>query len=248
MAVYNGEKYLKQQIDSILYQLDNNDELIISDDGSEDETLNIIKNYHDKRIVLLFHDRKRYTGRSIGSKYASANFENALKYARGDIIILSDQDDIWLDGKKEEFVNFLSRYDMVMCNFSLINTDGRVVCDKYYASNPISNCFLMNVMRSRFLGCCMAFNKKILKWVLPFPENLVGHDYWIGCIGVSLGSFCFIDRVLHAYRRHDDNVTTATNRSTNHIFYKIYYRIDFLFKLVRRFIVIFNKKNQNYFV
>ena len=89
MATYNGGKYIKEQIDSILGQLSNNDELIISDDNSTDDTVDIINRISDSRVRLFFNKQKGYTN----------NFENALKQVRGDIIFLSDQDDIWMDNK-----------------------------------------------------------------------------------------------------------------------------------------------------
>ena len=91
MAIYNGEKYIKEQIDSILMQLSNEDELVISDDSSNDRTLDIIAEYNDRRIKVLHHIP------AIGNSFvkAKANFENALSVAKGDYIFLSDQDDVW---------------------------------------------------------------------------------------------------------------------------------------------------------
>lgn len=96
MATYNGEKYIKEQIDSILKQLGSDDELVISDDGSSDGTIDIILGYHDPRIHLY-----------KGSFHSPAfNFENALKNATGDFIFLSDQDDIWYDNKVPEILKW----------------------------------------------------------------------------------------------------------------------------------------------
>ena len=89
MATYNGEKYIKEQLDSILKQLNNNDEIIISDDGSTDNTINIINSYNDKRIRIIEGPHKS----------VKQNFANAISNCKGKYIFLSDQDDIWLDYK-----------------------------------------------------------------------------------------------------------------------------------------------------
>ena len=92
MATFNGEKYLKEQLDSILCQLDFKDEVIISDDGSTDETLNLLNEYkNDKRVQVIKNPRKGVV----------SNFDNALRNSNNEVIFLSDQDDIWLPNKVE---------------------------------------------------------------------------------------------------------------------------------------------------
>lgn len=237
IASHNGEKYIKTQISSILAQLDNNDELIISDDGSTDATLDIVKGFNDSRIKLISYKQddyikdKRYC-RSF--YYASYNFENALKQAKGEYIFLSDQDDIWNDNKKEEMLLALVSNDIVMSNFSIIDAKGEKQNDQYYAENPISSSIIKNVISCHFLGCCMAFNRKVLDYVLPFPKNLIGHDLWIGSLGCHNFTFSFIEKPLHQYRRSGDNVSAATESSKNPLYFKIYYRVRFLAQLVRR--------------
>jgi glycosyltransferase involved in cell wall biosynthesis len=245
MATYNGGRFIKEQIDSILCQLDNNDELIISDDESTDETINIINSYNDKRIKLLFHKKLE---QNIDDKYSffrlvTDNFENALRYARGDIIFLSDQDDIWLENRKYEMCKHLVQYDIVMCNFLTIDINNNIVCKKAYDKNPISKYFLLNVIYSRFLGSALAFNKKILEYVLPFPKGLFSHDYWIGCIGSVLGHFCFIEQPLHAYRRHDTNISFH-KKSSNSIMFRIKYRLIFFLQAIDR--IFKSKRKRDY--
>ena len=96
IATYNGSKYIKEQIDSILPQLDECDEIIVSDDSSTDNTLSILKSYHDRRIII-------FTNQKFNSPIY--NFENALKHAKGDIIFLSDQDDIWEFNKVQVMIS-----------------------------------------------------------------------------------------------------------------------------------------------
>jgi glycosyltransferase involved in cell wall biosynthesis len=235
MATYNGEKYLKAQIDSILEQLDNEDELIISDDGSTDDTLNIIDAYKDKRIKLIHHQKNNAC--KIKFKLITNNFENALNHAKGDSIFLSDQDDIWLKNKKKIMYDYLAKYDIVMCNFMVQNEDANnniaIAPESYYRKNPISNNILLNVLQSKFLGCCLAFRKDVLKYILPFPNGLFAHDFWIGCIATYFGKFYFIDQALHIYRRHGLNASDH-KKSSNSLVFKISYRFIFFIQLVRR--------------
>ena len=100
IATYNGEKYIRQQLNSVLIQLGENDEVIISDDSSSDATVEIVRSFNDSRIKLL-----------VDNKFSSPvrNFENALKYATGDYIFLCDQDDIWLPDKVKSMLPYLKK-------------------------------------------------------------------------------------------------------------------------------------------
>ena len=126
MATYNGEPFLREQIDSILSQLNEKDELVISDDNSKDSTVDIIKSYHDKRIKLFINKEK---------KGVTHNFENALVHSKGDLIFLADQDDVWLPGKIKELISFLKEgnYDVVTCNCALTDTYLNIIQNEYYA-------------------------------------------------------------------------------------------------------------------
>jgi glycosyltransferase involved in cell wall biosynthesis len=243
MTTYNGEKYIKQQIDSILDQLDNDDELIISDDGSTDSTLDIISLYSDKRIVLLHHSQNKELLKfsHAGFHLIADNFENALKIAKGDYIFLSDQDDVWLKERKTECLKYLLNYDIVLCNFTIIDENNELLCKKCCNKSPISKFLIVNIIKVRFVGCCMAFNRKVLEFVLPFPDKLFLHDLWIGCIGSSLGKFCFIDAVLHGYRRYNNNVSPF-KKSDNRLIFKIVYRITILVQILKRIYQIKRKK------
>lgn len=237
MATYNGEKFIKEQIDSILCQLSEDDELIISDDGSTDKTLEIINSYDDKRIKLLFHNSKNI---SIGISeltnfyYTTSNFENALKCAKGDYIFLADQDDIWEKDRINLMIQELHENDLVMCNFSLIDGSGKKTCEKFYDKDPISKFRIINIIKSKFIGCCMAFTRVLLDKSLPFPPELMAHDYWIGCLS---SKYKFIDISLHRYRRHGYNVSPSAEKSQNSFVIKIKYRLIFLFKLYKRILI-----------
>ena len=118
IATYNGEKYIKEQLSSILSQLEENDEVIISDDSSTDNTIQIVENFKDKRI-RIFREQK--------FKSPIYNFENAISKATGDIIFLSDQDDIWHKAKVHKIKQYLSNEDItcIVTNASIIDEEGK---------------------------------------------------------------------------------------------------------------------------
>ena len=232
MAVYNGEKFIKQQIESILKQLTLEDEIIISDDGSTDGTLQIVNDFRDCRIKIVKNAQKHgFVG----------NFENALRYASGNFIFFSDQDDVWELNKIERCLYFLQKYDLVVHNALLVDSKGESLNRKYFDTLHNSNSFLYNFYKTRFLGCCMAFNRKVLKECLPFPRNIVAHDYWIGMYWLFKyhRSVYFLEETLMCYRRHGGNVSTSSEKSNNSFLYKILIKRFYLLKsIIKRFIKI----------
>jgi len=114
IATYNGEKYIREQLDSILYQLSMEDEIVIPDDGSTDKTIEIIKGINDPRIKIFYHqtEKNNYLGTLKTCFLVGRNAHNALKHASGDYIFWADQDDVWLEGKVATFMQHLKKYDL----------------------------------------------------------------------------------------------------------------------------------------
>lgn len=237
MAAYNGEKFIKKQIDSILCQLDADDELIISDDGSTDETLRIISSYNDSRIKVLnhVHDESLMNIKRCRSFYlATANFENAMNYAKGDFIFLSDQDDEWLPERKKKSLEKLQDCDCVMCNYNVVDENGQLLIPQIHKNPPFKKNFFYNLTFLPFTGCCMAFKKECLEYILPFPKKLICHDLWIGSLCNKKGKIAFIGEVLHSYRKHETNVSFAVGKKRNPVWFMIYYRIIFIVQFIER--------------
>ncbi len=237
MAAYNGARFIREQVDSILPQLGAEDELIVSDDGSTDGTLEILAEYAaaDARVKVLRHEKNPAYAKIKHSRnfyYATDNFENALRHAKGDYIFLSDQDDVWRNDKVQRMIEELQNFDLVMSNFSIIDENGQIAKEKFYAKSPVSKKLIKNIIDSNFLGSAMAFNRKALSNALPFPKKLLPHDLWIGCLNCRNG--IFFDEPLHFYRRYNSNVSTTTGKSGNSFFYKIYWRISFFVKAKKR--------------
>jgi|SaaInlStandDraft_4_1057021.scaffolds.fasta_scaffold00656_5 glycosyltransferase involved in cell wall biosynthesis len=227
IATYNGEKYIKEQLDSILSQISKEDEIIISDDSSIDNTIEIIKSYNDHRIILYENQKFRSP---------IFNFENALNKANGEIIILSDQDDIWKDNKIEMIKKYINHYDLVLSDAYIIDEYGNILEESFYKFNGSSSGFTKNIVKNSYLGCTMAFNKKILEKSLPFPKDIPMHDWWIGLIGEIYGKTYFIEDKLISYRRHGNNASPTGEKSIYSLKEKIMFRIKIIKNLIRRYI------------
>lgn len=237
MATYNGAKYVREQTLSILLQLGRDDELIVSDDCSTDGTREILSSIGDQRVRIAEHTPLVGDRSDPGIKFrrVSNNFENALRLARGDYIFLADQDDIWESDRVRLMVESLQNRELVMCNFCIVDQEGNGdQSAPYYGSSPISRSLTMNIIRSRFLGCCMAFRRQLLERALPFPENLLAHDLWLGCLGARKGQAVFLQQVLHRYRRYHGNVSTSGSDSQNPLWFRFVYRIEMLLLVLVR--------------
>lgn len=235
IATFNGEKYIKDQLLSILSQLSDEDEVIISDDGSKDKTLDIVNGLSDRRIHIYKHEKKQ----SLNNKYLSAfyfssyNFENAISKAKGDVVYLADQDDIWSADRIKRTLPYFNKYDFLMCNYAIIDACGNVVNKKYLHSNPIGGNLIWNLWKIPFRGCCMAFKRDVLAKTVPFPRNCINHDIWIGLLLTHKGYKCkFVDEPLHFYRDHTTNVSSVVGKSPNPLYFKIWYRLRFLFQVL----------------
>lgn len=225
MATYNGSLYIKEQLNSILIQLQDGDEIIISDDLSTDHTIDIASNINDDRIKILIN---RENHGPVG------NFENALRYAKGDYIFLADQDDIWLPERVSRTIEMLKsdNVDCVICNRIIIDgagvTNGDAVIQNDFTRYP----FYKVLLHNPYIGCCMAFTRKHLELVLPFPSKIPMHDLWIGLLAHKRGKVKFISKPLIAYRRHGNNVTTG--KSPYSFLYRIFYRMRVLYQIIQR--------------
>ncbi len=231
IPTYNGEKYIRQQLDSILCQLTDIDEIIISDDSSGDHTTEIIKSYGDPRIRLI---------ENCTFKSPIFNLENALKNAKGNYIFLSDQDDIWLPDKVKVSISYLKDYDLVVSDCKLIDEQGTVISDSFFKMVDARSGYFHNLIKNGYLGCCIAFNSGLMKKVLPFPGKIAMHDIWIGLMAEIEGKTYFYRAPLILYRRHSANATPYTSgKSNNPLAYRVKYRIDMaILTLLRHFKII----------
>ena len=226
IATHNGEKYIKQQLDSILCQLGDYDEVIISDDGSTDGTIFVIESLHDNRIVILNY-KQQYVSK-YPHEYVCRNFQNALMHAKGDYIFLSDQDDIWMPNKVEVCMKDLENCDCVLHDFMHIDETCAIVKPLHYAGSFRPNNYLLR--HGIHYGCAMAFRRNVLDYALPFPKHLMLHDHWIGILSEIFGRFYFEEQPLIKYRVHRQN----TSQRKNPLSFKISYRFVSLLNVIKR--------------
>lgn len=231
MASYNGARYIREQVDSILPQIGPGDELIVSDDGSTDGTLDILHSYGDPRMVILNHrkGKKPHT-----FDYATANFENALMQAKGDIVFLSDQDDVWLPRKVELMERELRSNLLVLSDCMLTDGDLEVTHDSYFGFNGLRKGIAGNMLKNSFLGSCMAFRRELLEYAFPFPTHSVAHDIWLGLLALHCGKVSFLTTPTMLYRRHGDAVSPSGGKSHFPLAFKIEYRARILFAFLKK--------------
>ncbi|UII34363.1 glycosyltransferase family 2 protein [Fulvivirga ulvae] len=223
LATHNGEKYIREQIDSILPQLGIHDEIIVSDDGSEDTTISILHAYRDKRLKLV----------DCASKNSPIkNFENALNHCTGEIIFLSDQDDLWLAGKVKTMIQALEKFDLVLSDCYVVNEELQPMHSSLFDINKARPGFWKNLWKNSYTGCCMAFNRKVLSKALPFPKDIPMHDQWIGLVAELFFKTGIVDTKLSLYRRHDNTTTQTGDKSNYSLLSKIKFRLKLLKNLI----------------
>lgn len=202
LATYNGEKYLKEQLDSLKRQTLTEFRVLIHDDGSKDQTINIINQLikEDERFVLV-NDNIRFGN-------AGSNFLHLLQFSTSEYIIFCDQDDIWLETKLEKLftvINDKKGINAVYCNAYAY--DGEKIIAKKVSlieRDNLSNSLFLN---SGVQGCSLMFNRKLLELALDFPSYVYMHDHYITMLAVAFGKLYYIDESLMLYRQHTSNVT-----------------------------------------
>ncbi len=209
MAAYNGERYIQEQIASILPQLQKEDELIVVDDASSDHTRERILAIADPRICLIAQSKNRGVVKT---------FEHAVRSATGDILFLSDGDDIWAPDKVQKVLKAFvenPRAELVSTGLRLIDENGQPLdTADYMKKREFTASFLPNLLRNRFQGSVMALRSSLLFRILPFPGHcLFLHDAWIGmCTILMGGDVVYLDEPLLSYRRHSNNVSNRMGR------------------------------------
>ncbi len=202
MTTYNGDKYLKEQLDSIYSQTHKNIEIIVSDDCSTDGTVEILDKY-SKSHGLKYHRNNNNLG-------FVKNFEYAISLCKGEYIALSDQDDIWVDNKLETLIKKIKSNLLIHSDCKIINENGDITSNTWKKElgyfDDIDNLMFRNVVT----GCTVLFNRDLLKTLLPFPDGLAYHDWWLAiCASRNNNRICYTTECLTLYRQHSNQDTGA---------------------------------------
>lgn len=218
IALYNGEKYIEEQLSSILKQLGNDDEVIVSDDGSTDNSLAVINDLNDTRVKVI---------KNTGEHGYTRNFENALKHSKGDYLFLADQDDVWCENKVEVCLRYLQEKPFVVHDNYMVNDNLEVFDNSQFKRYDVKFGFWHTLARNRYNGCCMAFTREFLNKALPFPKDqkLCRHDYWLPMLAELHHDSYVIEKPLIYYRRHEGTTLNAGEGSSRGIVEKIVSRL-----------------------
>ena len=209
MATYNGSLFLGEQLTSILSQLGPDDELIISDDHSTDETLSILAGYTDPRIRLIANP---------GRRGHVQNFAYAMQHASGEFIALSDQDDIWVENRLERMVERLRRLppcSLAIGDFTEFGLNATLETQAPLGPNPVNRTVgLLRIFlgRAKYFGSAFLFRRDLLRYVLPIPPYIEAHDIWIAMNAALRGKVDHLEEVTVMRRLHGSNLSPLRRR------------------------------------
>ena len=213
LSTYNGERYLKEQLDSLYNQTYKKFKIIVRDDNSTDNTFEILKSY-DVKIIP--------SENNLGAKKSFATLlEYALTNTDAEYFMFCDQDDIWETGKIEKTVKKMKelkkRYENIPL---LVHSDLKVVDEKltilnnsfwdYEKINPLINNFHNLLMQNTITGCTMMINRRLAELASPIPNDSVMHDAWLGLVVSCFGKIGIVNEQTIQYRQHSTN-SVGTN-------------------------------------
>jgi glycosyltransferase involved in cell wall biosynthesis len=204
MATYNGERFVRSQLDSIIECLRDGDELVLVDDCSTDRTAEILREVQWANTVSI---------RNSSNLGVRKSFEKGLELAKGDVVFLSDQDDLWVAGKRDAFV---ARFEadplcsVVISDASIIDAEGREIGPSHMRTRGgFESDVVRNFVRNRYLGCAMAIRASVLRLALPIPDSVPMHDVYLGLVGRLTGTVHYFETPYLQYRRHGGNASPS---------------------------------------
>ena len=209
LATYNGEKYLKEQLDSILNQTYKNIRIIISDDCSKDTTPEILKEYQKKDDRIELHIQKNNLG-------VVKNIEFLLKQVKSPYYMLADQDDYWLPEKAEKSLEKLKeeKADLVFGDLEVVDKNLNTMYSSFNdymlltrKINKYINSYKVNYLYNCITGCTVLAKKETIEKIIPLPTNSkrVLHDHWIGLMVALNGKLAYVPEKYIRYRQHGNN-------------------------------------------
>ncbi len=217
MCTYNGERFIKEQIDSILAQTYPHFELLIFDDGSSDNTAKIIQEYQKKHPNIHFKQNEKNLG-------FLKNFEQAISHAKGDYVALTDQDDIWKKEKLQTFVENINEHALIYSDAIIIDENSKetgtllVEPKNRLCDGACNKAFLLNNFIS---GNTMMFKRELVEHILPIPPKMSYHDIWIGFVASTYGTIAYTKEPMTYYRKYSGQVTDKAKPKPKNVFEKL---------------------------
>ncbi len=206
MSTYNGQEYIKKQIDSVLNQTFSDFLLYIRDDGSTDNTISLIEEYDDERIRLI-------CGKNLGP---AESFFDLLRQTENCVhIFFCDQDDEWNPDKIEKMLEIIKKYDeptMVFSDFTMIDENSNVINESYEKNCGLqienSEKILPKILAQPYVfGCASVINRKLADMVKYPPDGIEMHDCWISLVAASVGNLIYMPTQTIKHRFHSSNAT-----------------------------------------
>jgi len=229
MATYNGMPYIREQLQSILWQDYPEFRLLIHDDGSTDGTVEEIR-----KVAKRCPDKVVFIEDGITFKDAKKNFEHLLKMTEADYIFLADQDDVWLPSKLSVMVKHIKNGEEYCCGdlspvlaFSdllPIDKNGFPKSSSMFKMenvNPRAVCLELLLSRNIIPGCAMGFNRSLLEASLPFPNDAIMHDWWLALIAAATGTIIYVPKALVMYRQHGGNAIGVRDHTLKSSFFRL---------------------------
>ena len=205
MTSYNGSKFIEKQLNSLCNQTYKNFEVVICDDCSTDETVQIISKFKEKLKINLIENQK-----NLGMV---KNFEKSISLCKGEFIALCDWDDIWLPQKIEILVSKIENYSLVFSDAALIDSNDNVIQNsfrKYSKIKTISGKPLLHLFFANYVtGCMTLFTRELAQKSIPIPDGERFHDWWIATVATKVHGIKAIDDKLILYRQHSSNEVGA---------------------------------------
>ena len=230
LSTYNGSSYLKNQLDSLMSQSYKDFEIIARDDGSNDDTIEILKSYG---VKLLESER------NLGAKGSFTELlKNAVQNSDSEYFMFCDQDDVWKEDKIEKTVEKMKDLEAIYTDTPiLVHSDLKVVDEnlkvlddslwKFQHIDPKRDAINHLLLHNVVTGCTMMINRRLAKMVTNIPKEAIMHDWWIAMVANSFGKIGFVDEPLMLYRQHNSNDTGAKNYGIGYFIKKFLQKQDF---------------------
>lgn len=230
LCTYNGEKFIREQLQSLFDQTLKPNEIVVSDDGSKDNTLKIVQEFSNKGIIpIRILENKENLG-------VFKNFEHCIKECKGDIVFTCDQDDYWMPTKLEKHIQEHIKHpnaNLVYSNAEVvINTLDNVLCPLWEPKQIADKLkgkasFTSLVVKGQSIaGCCMSFKRDFFESILPIPDKIY-HDDWIATSACLCGEIIGINEFLIKYRQHSNNVVGIVRGSKISYYKSLFTNVKF---------------------